>query len=88
MSAGGRASAAQSPQLQDCSLAGFGGRVYPHVARGEHYRARDRFHVILASELWWFDNKQVHEARNDSVSERIHLIFEFELRESKAREAP
>lgn len=28
-------------------------------------------------ELWWFDNKAVHEARNDSASDRIHLIFDL-----------
>ncbi len=81
-----------------------GGRVYPHVDRGEYYRGRDRFHLILASEgswmragdedvsmrtgeLWWFDNKQVHEARNDSASDRIHLIFDLEPRRAKQRVA-
>jgi aspartyl/asparaginyl beta-hydroxylase (cupin superfamily) len=29
-------------------------------------------------ELWWFDNKQEHEARNDSEYDRIHLIFDLE----------
>lgn len=28
-------------------------------------------------ELWWFDNKQLHEAFNDSPTERIHLIFDL-----------
>ena len=28
-------------------------------------------------ELWWFDNKQVHEAFNDGDEDRIHLIFDL-----------
>lgn len=70
-------------------------RVYPHVDRGEYYRLRDRYHLILlsengsylksgdeevrmrAGELWWFDNKAVHEAHNDSDADRIHLIFDL-----------
>ncbi|MEO1014802.1 MAG: aspartyl/asparaginyl beta-hydroxylase domain-containing protein [Pseudomonadota bacterium] len=71
-----------------------GGRVYPHIDRGEYYHLRDRYHLVLksslgswmkagdeetrmrAGELWWFDNKQVHEARNDGDEDRIHLIFD------------
>ncbi len=71
-----------------------GRRVYPHIDRGEYYRVRDRFHLVLRSslgswlkagdeevrmhegELWWFDNKQVHEAFNDGDQDRIHMIFD------------
>ena len=28
-------------------------------------------------ELWWFDNKQFHESRNDSDEWRIHYIFDL-----------
>lgn len=28
-------------------------------------------------ELWWFDNKKIHEAYNDSDEERIHIIFDI-----------
>ena len=28
-------------------------------------------------ELWWFDNKAVHDACNDSDADRIHLIFDL-----------
>lgn len=28
-----------------------GGRVYPHVDRGEYYRLRDRYHLVLKSTL-------------------------------------
>ena len=72
-----------------------GRRVYPHIDRGEYYRVRDRYHLVLRSttgswlkagdedvrmqegELWWFDNKQVHEAFNDGNQDRIHLIFDL-----------
>lgn len=28
-------------------------------------------------ELWWFDNDQMHEAYNDGVEDRIHMIFDM-----------
>ncbi|MEM9671906.1 MAG: aspartyl/asparaginyl beta-hydroxylase domain-containing protein [Bacteroidota bacterium] len=28
-------------------------------------------------ELWWFDNNQMHEARNDGDEDRIHVIFDM-----------
>ncbi len=72
-----------------------GRRVYPHIDRGEYYRVRGRYHLVLRSsqgswlkagdeevrmqegELWWFDNKQVHEAFNDGHEDRIHIIFDL-----------
>lgn len=30
-----------------------GNRVYPHIDRGEYYRARDRFHLVLRSSGSW-----------------------------------
>lgn len=72
-----------------------GGRVYPHIDRGEYYRLRDRYHLVLHSpqgswmragdeevhmrtgELWWFDNKQEHEAANHGGEDRIHFIFDL-----------
>lgn len=71
-----------------------GRRVYPHVDRGDYYRVRDRYHLVLKStagswlkagdeevtmregELWWFDNKAMHEAWNRGEEDRIHLIFD------------
>ncbi len=32
---------------------------------------------MQTGELWWFDNKQMHEARNDSDEDRIHFIFDL-----------
>jgi len=72
-----------------------GRRVYPHIDRGEYYRWRDRYHLIMKSaagsylkcgeeevrmqegELWWFDNKEIHEAYNDGPADRIHFIFDL-----------
>lgn len=72
-----------------------GCRVYPHIDRGEYYRLRDRYHLVLRSaagswlkagveevrmqsgEVWWFDNKAVHEAFNDGDQDRIHFIFDL-----------
>lgn len=69
--------------------------VLPHIDRGDYYRLRDRYHLVIRSEngsllnagdesvrmhegeLWWFDNKAVHDACNDSGSDRIHLIFDL-----------
>ena len=72
-----------------------GRRVYPHIDRGQYYKVRDRYHLVLRSaagsylksgdeevrmregELWWFDNKAMHEAYNDGDAERIHMIFDL-----------
>jgi hypothetical protein len=32
---------------------------------------------MMPGELWWFDNKQHHDASNDSVEWRVHLIFDL-----------
>lgn len=78
-----------------------GGKVLPHVDRGEYYRARDRYHLVLRSpigsllrsggeqarlrerELWWFDNHALHDACNDGMEERLHLIFDVLAREPR-----
>lgn len=72
-----------------------GRRVYPHTDRGDYYRVRDRYHLVLKSvagswlragdeevtmregELWWFDNKAIHEAWNHGDEDRLHLIFDM-----------
>lgn len=80
-----------------------GRQVYPHSDRGEYYKLRNRYHLVLRStdgswlkagdeevrmqegELWWFDNKAVHEARNDGQEDRIHLIFDLLPRHLEAQ---
>ena len=89
--------AEQNAQLSRAKIVRLlpGRRVYPHSDRGEYYRVRDRYHLILQSttgsylksgdeevrmqvgELWWFDNKAVHEAYNDGTADRIHMIFDL-----------
>nr|AFK79191.1 hypothetical protein [uncultured bacterium F42-01] len=82
------------------------GHVRPHVDRGDYYRLRDRYHLVVQSaegshlraadeevwmqpgELWWFDNKQVHEARNEATLDRIHLIFDLLPRNPERRAGP
>ena len=72
-----------------------GHKVLPHIDRGEYYKVRDRFHLVLKSEpgnvlnagdesqwmkpgeLWWFDNKAMHDAENASASPRVHFIFDL-----------
>ena len=46
----------------------------PLISGGEKVRMQE-------GELWWFDNKQSHEAYNDSDGDRIHLIFDIEARD-------
>lgn len=49
-------------------------------SEGSWMRSGDEEVVMHEGQLWWFDNKQEHEARNDSTRDRIHLIFDLEPR--------
>lgn len=56
---------------------------------GSWMKAGDEEIRMREGELWWFDNDQMHEAENDGVEDRIHIIFDLlpaEMRE-KAAEA-
>ena len=44
---------------------------------GAWMRAGDEEVSMKPGELWWFDNKAVHEAWNPSEQRRIHLIFDL-----------
>ena len=44
---------------------------------GSWMRCGDEEVAMHEGELWWFDNKEEHEARNESQRDRIHLIFEY-----------
>jgi aspartyl/asparaginyl beta-hydroxylase (cupin superfamily) len=46
-------------------------------AQGSWLRAGDEEIRMREGELWWFDNKQLHEAFNDSNEDRIHMIFDL-----------
>ena len=44
---------------------------------GSPLRSADETALMREAELWWFDNKQFHEAWNTSEEDRIHLIFDL-----------
>ena len=44
---------------------------------GSLLRAGDEEVRMQTGELWWFDNKAIHSAANDSAHPRIHLIFDL-----------
>ena len=68
------------------------GEVFPHPDAGNHYKDKDRFHLVLfgtydftvggitktlnEGELWWFDNKKVHSVKNLLDKPRICVIFD------------
>jgi aspartyl/asparaginyl beta-hydroxylase (cupin superfamily) len=45
--------------------------------QGSYLRAGAEEMTMHEGELWWFDNKQVHEAYNGGNDNRIHLIFDL-----------
>ncbi|WP_422368809.1 aspartyl/asparaginyl beta-hydroxylase domain-containing protein [Pelagibius sp.] len=45
--------------------------------QGSWLKAGDEEVRMAEGELWWFDNKQVHEAFNDGALDRIHMIFDL-----------
>lgn len=44
---------------------------------GSMLKAGNETRRLRVGELWWFDNKQVHEAWNDGTENRVHLIFDL-----------
>jgi hypothetical protein len=50
---------------------------------GSWMRCGDEEVTMRGGELWFFNNKAEHEARNDSDHDRIHLIFDLEPRVAK-----
>ena len=44
---------------------------------GSWLKAGDEECRMTEGGLWWFDNKQVHEAHNDGDEDRIHMIFDL-----------
>jgi aspartyl/asparaginyl beta-hydroxylase (cupin superfamily) len=53
---------------------------------GSWLKAGDESVRMREGELWWFDNKALHEAHNDGEQDRIHLIFDLlpRVREAQA----
>ena len=56
-------------------------------AAGSEMISGDEEVVMREGELWWFDNKQLHEAFNPSAEGRIHLIFDLLPNDSLAAAA-
>ncbi|MEO3427280.1 aspartyl/asparaginyl beta-hydroxylase domain-containing protein [Pelagibius sp. CAU 1746] len=50
-------------------------------AQGSWLKSGDEEVRMREGELWWFDNKQMHEAFNDGGQDRIHMIFDLLPRE-------
>lgn len=48
-------------------------------AGGSQMICGGREQLMREGELWWFDNKQLHEALNPSDQDRIHLIFDLSM---------
>ena len=46
-------------------------------SRGSWLKSGDEEIRMREGELWWFDNKEVHEAYNDGDQDRIHMIFDL-----------
>lgn len=44
---------------------------------GSWMKSGDEEISMKEGELWWFDNDEVHEARNDGSEDRIHMIFDL-----------
>lgn len=44
---------------------------------GSWLKAGDEEIRMHEGELWWFDNKQPHEAFNDGEEDRVHMIFDL-----------
>jgi hypothetical protein len=44
---------------------------------GSWLKAGDEEVRMAEGELWWFDNKALHEAFNDGMEDRIHMIFDL-----------
>ena len=45
--------------------------------QGSYLKSGDEEIRMREGELWWFDNKQMHEAMNDGTDHRIHVIFDL-----------
>lgn len=48
-----------------------------HSDKGSLLRAGGEAVAMQEGELWWFDNKALHDACNQSDTNRIHLIFDL-----------
>lgn len=52
---------------------------------GSRLRVGDEDILMNEGELWWFDNKTVHQAWNEGDGYRIHLVFDLLPRELESQ---
>ncbi|HQS68068.1 MAG: hypothetical protein B7Y36_08950 [Novosphingobium sp. 28-62-57] len=45
--------------------------------QGSWLKAADEEVRMQTGQWWWFDNDQIHEARNEGTADRIHMIFDL-----------
>ncbi len=56
--------------------------------QGSRLQVGDEDQNMQVGELWWFDNMQVHEAKNASKGDRVHLLFDLLPRVPTRRRSP
>lgn len=54
-------------------------------ASGSFLKAGNEEVLMQEGELWWFDNKTAHEARNNGEEDSIHLVFDLLPRQLEAQ---
>lgn len=48
-----------------------------HSSAGSYLKSGNEHVRMKTGEVWWFDNKALHEAFNDGEEQRIHMIFDL-----------
>lgn len=48
-----------------------------HSTTGSWMKAEDEEVRMKEGELWWLDNKRIHETRNDGDEDQIHLVIDM-----------
>lgn len=49
----------------------------PIQTKGSINQCEDEVQIYQEGELWWFNNKKIHSAKNEDGIERIHIIFDI-----------
>jgi quercetin dioxygenase-like cupin family protein len=49
----------------------------PIQTKGSLNICENEHQVYKEGELWWFDNKKTHSAKNEGDTERVHIIFDI-----------
>jgi hypothetical protein len=67
------------PHVDEQKYAGFYDRFHVVLssAPGCLFHCGDETVHMATGELWWFDNKIIHEVTNNSAADRVHLIIDI-----------